>query len=111
MASFDCTICDRSFTADRQRYLHTMNDHTAAEREPGSYTGKTASLSRPDGRREKFSTVSSDGRCPRCGGPQFKAKRSKKGKAAGAVAGVLGILAAPKTQVRCESCGLMFKRG
>jgi hypothetical protein len=42
--------------------------------------------------------------CPRCGGTQFKAKRSVKGKVA---AGLL----APKSQVRCVTCGAVFKRG
>lgn len=43
-------------------------------------------------------------RCPKCGGASFKAKRSLKGKVA---AGVL----APKSRVKCETCGKVFKRG
>jgi DNA-directed RNA polymerase subunit RPC12/RpoP len=43
-------------------------------------------------------------KCPKCGGTQFKAKRSVAGKMA------VGVLA-PKTQVKCETCGTMFKRG
>jgi hypothetical protein len=42
--------------------------------------------------------------CPKCGGTQFKAKRSAKGKVA---AGLL----APKTQVRCVTCGTTYRRG
>jgi hypothetical protein len=42
--------------------------------------------------------------CPRCGGSQFKARRSKKGILA------VGVLA-PKTQVQCVACGAKFKRG
>jgi hypothetical protein len=42
--------------------------------------------------------------CPRCKGTSFKSKRSGAGKAG------FGLLAA-KTQVRCETCGLTFKRG
>lgn len=74
------------------------------------YNGRTAftksfnPLSDPTDGRKKFSDVSSNGRCPRCGGTAFKAKRSVKGKVAG------GLLA-PKTQVKCTTCGLMFKRG
>ena len=34
-----------------------------------------------------------------------------KGKTLGATFGVVGALAAPKTQVRCTTCGAMFKRG
>lgn len=61
-------------------------------------------LSTPGDGRKKFTQVARQGACPRCGGMQFTAKRSVKGKLA---AGVL----APKTQVKCNSCGLMFKRG
>jgi hypothetical protein len=56
------------------------------------------------GHREVFSDIVHDGHCPNCGGSQFTAKRSMKGKVA------VGILA-PKTQVRCVACGSMFKRG
>ncbi len=49
--------------------------------------------------------------CPKCGGAQFTAKRSNKGKAIGfATLGVGGLLA-PKSQVKCVTCGTMFKRG
>lgn len=77
---------------------------------PKQYTGRTAAakafnpLSDPTDGRKKFTSVSKSGACPRCGGTNFKAKRSVKGKVA---AGLL----APKTQVKCTSCGLMFKRG
>lgn len=58
--------------------------------------------------RAKFSETAAQSeagaRCPRCGGMNFKAKRSGAGKAA------VGFLA-PKTQVKCESCGLVFRRG
>lgn len=42
--------------------------------------------------------------CPKCGGTGFKAKRSVAGKVA------IGLLA-PKTQVRCTTCGTTYKRG
>jgi hypothetical protein len=42
--------------------------------------------------------------CPNCGGSQFKAKRSAAGKVA---AGLL----APKTRVKCETCGTEYLRG
>lgn len=42
--------------------------------------------------------------CPKCGGTSFKAKRSAKGK--------LGFgLLAPKSRVRCETCGTEYLRG
>jgi DNA-directed RNA polymerase subunit RPC12/RpoP len=50
-------------------------------------------------------------RCPNCGGQQFIAKRSKGGKAVGALFGGIGVAAAPKSRVRCVTCGETFKRG
>lgn len=49
--------------------------------------------------------------CPHCGGQQFTAKRSKKGKTIGVITVGVGVLAAPKSQVKCVTCGKMFKRG
>ena len=49
--------------------------------------------------------------CPKCGGAQFKAKRSKKGKVIGITTLGVGGVIAPKSQVKCETCGTMFKRG
>ena len=54
--------------------------------------------------RAKFSEATKDGSCPACGGFSFKAKRSAGGKLAG------GVLA-PKTRVRCTTCGTEFHRG
>lgn len=42
--------------------------------------------------------------CPKCGGTNFKAKRSAGGKMG------LGLLA-PKTRVRCVTCGAQYTRG
>ncbi len=42
--------------------------------------------------------------CPKCGGTNFTAKRSAGGKVG------LGLLA-PKTRVRCVTCGANFTRG
>lgn len=42
--------------------------------------------------------------CPKCGGTQFKAKRSAGGKVG------LGLLA-PKTRVKCVTCGAQYTRG
>ncbi|HEX8770154.1 MAG TPA: hypothetical protein VF711_05235 [Acidimicrobiales bacterium] len=49
--------------------------------------------------------------CPRCGGAQFTAKRSVKGKTVGIATLGVGGLIAPKSQVKCVTCGAMFKRG
>ena len=42
--------------------------------------------------------------CPKCGGSQFTAKRSAGGKVG------LGLLA-PKTRVKCVTCGAQYTRG
>lgn len=49
--------------------------------------------------------------CPRCGGTQFVAKRSAKGKAIGFATLGVGGLIAPKSRVKCVACGMMFLRG
>lgn len=49
--------------------------------------------------------------CPRCGSTQFTAKRSKKGKVIGVTTLGVGVLLAPKSQVKCVACGNMYKRG
>lgn len=49
--------------------------------------------------------------CPRCGSSQFTAKRSKKGKVIGVVTVGVGVLLAPKSQVKCVACGTMYRRG
>lgn len=49
--------------------------------------------------------------CPKCGGAQFTAKRSKKGKVLGFTTLGVGGLVAPKSQVKCVTCGTMYKRG
>jgi len=49
--------------------------------------------------------------CPKCGGTQFKAKRSAKGKTIGAIAGVAGAMLAPKSRVRCVTCKTEYVRG
>jgi len=62
-------------------------------------------------------TVSDAGlACPNCGGTQFKVKRSGKAKwgtAAGVVAvGPLALLGLAKaSQVKCVTCGTIYKRG
>jgi hypothetical protein len=60
-------------------------------------------------RRQKVSDTG--GECPRCGSSQWKPKRSVKGKTAGLAFGVVGVAAAPKSQVECVACGKMFRRG
>lgn len=49
--------------------------------------------------------------CPKCGGTQFTAKRSATGKTVGVVTLGVGALLAPKTRVKCVTCGKSFIRG
>jgi hypothetical protein len=81
---------------------------------PASTTPPPVAPSSPRG-RQKLSDAGTktDGglACPKCGGNQFTAKRSKKGKAIGFVLAAPLAFAAPKSQVKCVTCGTMFKRG
>jgi hypothetical protein len=62
--------------------------------------------------RMTFREAAIDGRCPRCGGAQWEAKRSAKNKALGyAALGVGGALAASKDLVECVTCGLRLGLG
>ena len=50
--------------------------------------------------------------CPKCGGTQFKAKRSRRGKVLGtAITLGAGAVLAPKSMVRCTTCKTDYKRG
>lgn len=132
-----CPICERSFPTDRERYLHTMNEHTTAERgEPlpvGLPTTRTVPAEYAEARarrsakrlearaglrmrtrlmfRPRFSDVATDGACPRCQGQSFKSKRSALGKSAGLLLGGIGLLLVSKSEVECETCGQKFRRG
>jgi hypothetical protein len=63
--------------------------------------------------KQKFSEVSKDGTCPKCGGTSFKAKRSGKGKFFAAAGGLnlITMPLAPKSRVKCTTCGTEYKRG
>ena len=67
------------------------------------------------GERDQLSAVAkrtgSGLACPRCGGTEFTAKRSNKGKIGLGAVFLPAALLAPKTQVKCVACGMMFKRG
>ncbi|MBV9293385.1 MAG: hypothetical protein JO222_13130 [Frankiales bacterium] len=49
--------------------------------------------------------------CPRCGGTQFKARRSTKARAGIVMTGAVGAVATRQTQVTCVTCGTRWKRG
>lgn len=49
--------------------------------------------------------------CPNCGGSQFQANRSAGAKALLIPTVGIGALLAPKSRVKCVTCGTVFKRG
>jgi hypothetical protein len=61
--------------------------------------------------RYKFTSLASDGKCPRCGGTSFKAKRRASEKFALGLVFLPAAALAPKSLVRCETCGMEFVRG
>jgi hypothetical protein len=69
------------------------------------------------GKSNKISKVGARGpggqlMCPRCGGTQFKPKRSASGKAGSFVVfGPVGPAMAKKDNVQCVTCGKTFTRG
>lgn len=72
-------------------------------------------LSKGQARRSKISEVADrsegDVRCPKCGGTQFKAKRSGRGKVIGVATVGVGAVLAPKSRVKCVTCGTEYRRG
>ena len=66
-------------------------------------------------RGQKISEVGDRGQgvlaCPVCGGTSFKAKRSAGAKIGLGLTIGLGALLAPKTRVKCETCGTEYLRG
>jgi len=127
----NCPTCSATLETARSLYVHRVNKH--GYRETMSGTGPSPTQPRAGsakqpysgkiGGRERVSKVgdrtgdSRELKCPNCGGTNFKAKRSIKGKLGMAAAGVtvvggpLVAALAPKTQVKCVTCGTMFKRG
>jgi hypothetical protein len=49
--------------------------------------------------------------CPRCGGSGFQAKRSRAAKVLLVPTVGVGTLLAPKTRVKCITCGTEYRRG
>lgn len=90
------------YTAAGQHVMHFRRKHQESFEElANALDADTAPTGA--GRRQKISETGSAG-CPKCGGQQFKAKRSVKGK-------MVGGLLSPKTQVKCLACGAMYRRG
>jgi len=107
-----CTTCQRRLALPGRMSPPPKKGATwsaaDAQKQLDNYTGK------PKERRklsEVGNTDSGQLACPKCGGTQFTAKRSTTGKVVGITTLGVGGLLAPKSQVRCVACGMMFKRG
>ena len=87
--------------AERARRTRTLerDQAKAAGKNVGSRTGVP------------FSSVASEGACPKCGGDAFKAKRSRLAKVLLVPTVGVGALLAPKTRVKCVTCGTEYLRG
>ncbi len=134
--NYECSTCGKTFQRANQLRFHPQRAHEIFIRPPESVLTnmqtKHGVVPRPSGEsvrnpvapkiykgrmgsREPISAVgdqSSGGlACPKCGGAQFTAKRSNKGKLFGFMIVGVGGLIAPKSQVKCVTCGTMFKRG
>jgi hypothetical protein len=91
-----------------------INEERAKQKYIAKQVTKNAKKSDPAGKPiSQVGRSSADAvlACPKCGGTQFKAKRSTKGKAIGATAGLAGAMLAPKSRVKCETCGTEYQRG
>ncbi len=100
---------------ERRRARWEQQANEAREARDRRTAEKNGRASGSGGRRRPISEVGNRERgvltCPRCGGAQFTAKRSNKGKVIGFTTLGVGGLIAPKSQVKCVTCGAMYKRG
>lgn len=90
-----CNLCGKEFSSDTMLEFHTNRKHYWQTANPRSGRAAFSSVAE--------SIDSGESACPKCHGTSFTAKRSVKGKV------LFGVLA-PKTQVRCVTCGTMYKR-
>lgn len=49
--------------------------------------------------------------CPKCGGAQFKTRRSTRARWGVAATGLVGLAATSQKQVQCVTCGTKYGRG
>ena len=49
--------------------------------------------------------------CPKCGGTQFKARRSGGARAGIVATGLVGLAFTKQTKVACTTCGTIYQRG
>jgi hypothetical protein len=108
---YHCRRCDASFAGEVP-----LRDHEIQQHDGGGWTSTPTATSTSSGRsKERLSEVgdTSSGvlTCPRCGGAGFQAKRSRGAKLALGVTVGVGALLAPKTRVKCTTCGTEYRRG
>jgi uncharacterized C2H2 Zn-finger protein len=115
--SLTCPSCGEVRSTEQSLYDHRVAMHAYVDYRGGP-SGRGPSTARYSGRmgeRRRLSAVGAKTEggiaCPRCGGTQFTAKRSNTGKAVGFATLGVGGLIAPKSQVKCVTCGMKFKRG
>lgn len=99
-ASFPCRRCPYQGTSYADLSRHFQVTH-AGEPAPPSGPTKRQPISEVGERTDAGLA------CPKCGGVQFKVKRSGRQKAMLGVASML----VKGTQVRCVTCGTVYKRG
>jgi hypothetical protein len=101
--------------ANQRRYVESLGRSMAGE--PDAPLMKQGAPKPADPRGGRISDVgertAAGLACPKCGGTQFKAKRSAAGKTIGTAAtlGVAGAFLAPKSRVKCITCGTEYRRG
>lgn len=136
-AGFKCDVCELRFPSTRERTAHQAKAHAAKSQQAGPASSSVASseMSVPcfkcnrffatkadrdqhriqaherKSKKVKFSNVAEDGNaCPKCGGSEFKTKRSSKHRLGVALTGPAALLKSG-SQVRCVTCGTIYKRG
>lgn len=97
----------------------TMRAHRETEHDGATMPSKPVALPRRSRatktKQQRISKVGATSSgvlaCPKCGGAQFKTRRSAKHRTAMiTTVGVAGLLKSG-SQVRCTTCGTIYKRG
>ena len=93
---------------------HQWTDHTQQPQQQVS-APKPSNQSHYISRHQRLSKVADrddgDLRCPKCGGSQFKARRSNTSRMVGVSTLGVGAVLTPRSQVQCVTCGAKFRRG
>lgn len=97
--------------ASDRRYVESLGRSMAGDPDPPRFPQQKADKPGRGRLSEVGERTAAGLACPKCGGTQFKAKRSAGGKALGAPLGGVGAMLAPKTRVKCVTCGTEYRRG